>query len=137
VWRGRPMSRLRNDLARRLRARGAARERQQGDIASAFDGHAEPALVARANSGHAPRQNLAALLDEGLEHFDFLVVDEIHFLDTEAADLLLAKILPFASAWAGRSAARTGRATLPGPSRRTGRAGYWLLLTHVLISTFS
>ena len=104
---GRSMSGLRNDLARRLRACSAACERQQGDIASALDSHAQPALVARANSGHAPRQNLAALLDELREDVRALVVDEVHLLDAELADFLLTEILPFAA----RPAAGTARTT--------------------------
>ena len=80
-----------------LRARRAARKREQRDVARPLDGFAEPALVARARAGHAARQNLAALLHERLEHLDFLVVDEVHFLDAEAANLFLAKILAFTS----------------------------------------
>jgi hypothetical protein len=96
------MSGLGNDLARGLRASGAACERQQGDVASALDGHAEPSLVTRADAGHAPRQNLAALLNELREDVRALVVDEIHLLDTKLADFLLAEILALAtraSAW--------------------------------------
>jgi hypothetical protein len=51
----------------------------------------------RTGAGHAARQNLAALLHEWLEHLHFLVVDEVHFLDAEAANFFLAKILTFAS----------------------------------------
>ena len=101
------MSGLRNDLARGLRASGAACKRQQGDVARALDGHAEPALVARTNSGHTPRQNLAAFLDELRKNICALVVDEVHLLDTELADLLLAEIL----ALAARTSARTARTT--------------------------
>src|ERR1700688_5027154 len=85
----RSVSGLRNDLARRLRARSAACKRQQSDVARALDGHAEPALVARANSGHAPRQNLAALLDKLRKNVRALVVDEVHLLDAKLADFLL------------------------------------------------
>jgi hypothetical protein len=101
------MSGLRNDLARGLRARGAACERQQGDVARALDGYAQPALVARANSGHAARQNLAAFLDELRKNVGALVVDEIHLLDAELADFLLAEIL----ALAARTAAGAARTT--------------------------
>src|SRR5579859_6435055 len=102
------LSSLRNNLARRLGARGAARKRQQSDVARALDGHAEPALVARANSGHAARQNLAAFLDELREDVRALIVDEVHLLDAELADFLLAEILPLAaraSAWTARTTA--------------------------------
>src|SRR5580704_6567215 len=97
------MSGLRDDLARGLGAGSAACERQQGDVARALDGHAEPALVARANSGHAARQNLAAFLDELRKNVGAFVVDEVHLLDTKLADFLFAEILPLAA----RTAART------------------------------
>jgi hypothetical protein len=100
------MSRLRNDLARRLRACGAARERQQGNVAGALDGHAEPALVARANSGHAPRKNFPAFLNELRKNVRALVVDEVHLLDAKLADFLFAEILPLAAGTAA-GAART------------------------------
>src|SRR5580700_5193063 len=100
------MSGLRDDLARGLGAGSAACERQQGDVARALDGHAEPALVARASSGHAARQNLAAFLDELRKNVRALVVDEIHLLDAELADFLLAEILALAAGTAA-GAART------------------------------
>jgi hypothetical protein len=84
----------------------AAGKRQQGDVARTLDGHAEPALVARANSGHAPRQNLAALLDKLREDVRALIVDKVHLLDAELADLLLAEILALA-AWTASGPART------------------------------
>jgi hypothetical protein len=90
-----------------LRACGAACERQQGDVARALDGHAEPALVARANSGHAAGQNFAALLNELRKNVCALVVDEIHLLDAKLADFLLAEIL----ALAARPAAGSARTT--------------------------
>src|SRR5580692_11269168 len=99
------MSRLRGHRARCLCPCGAACKRQQGDVARALDGHAEPALVAGANSRHAPRQNLAALLDKLREDVRALIVDEVHLLDAELADFLLAEIL----ALAARTAAGTAR----------------------------
>jgi hypothetical protein len=98
---------LRKDLARGLRARGAASERQQGDVARALDGYAEPALVARADAGHAARKNFAALLDELRKNVRALVVDEVHLLDAELTDFLFAEIL----ALAARTAAGTARTT--------------------------
>src|SRR3989454_7235091 len=56
----------------------------------------------RAGTGHAPRQDLAALLHEWLKHLYLLVVDKIHPIDAEAANLLLAEVLPLAFAWAAR-----------------------------------
>jgi hypothetical protein len=101
------VSGLRDDLARGLRASGAACERQQGDVARALDGDAEPALVARANSGHAARQNLAALLNELRKNVRAFVVDEIHLLDAKLADFLLAEILALAAGPAAGSARTT------------------------------
>jgi len=97
--------------ARRLDARGAARKRQQGDIPSAFDGHAQSPLVPRAHAGHAAGQNLAALLDKLRQNVRALVVDEVHLLDAKLADFLLAEILALPT-WtpprtAGTTAARS------------------------------
>src|SRR2546422_7615787 len=39
-------------------------KRQQRNVARALDGLAQPALMPRAGTGHAPRQDLAALLHE-------------------------------------------------------------------------
>src|SRR5438552_16986205 len=99
------------DRARSRAARGAASERQQRDISSALDGDTEPALMTSANSGHAARENLAALLHELRKNVGALVVEQIHFFDTEFADFLFAKKLPFAAArTAGSSAWTTGAA---------------------------
>jgi len=49
--------------------------------------------MARANAGHAAGQNLAAFLHELRQDVRTLVVDEIHLLDAELADFLLAEIL--------------------------------------------
>jgi hypothetical protein len=97
--------------ARRVRACGAASERKQRDVAGAFDGFAEPALVARADSRHATRENLAALLHELREDVGALVVDEVHLLDAELAHFLFAKVLALAAARAAWAAAGTSWAT--------------------------
>src|SRR6266851_645600 len=104
--RGRGMSRRRSrhDHARRLRARRAAGKRQQRDVARPLDGHAQPALMPRANARHPPRQNLSALLHELRQDVRALVVDEVHLLDAELAHLLLSEILALASWPASRSA---------------------------------
>src|SRR5437660_10579920 len=73
------------------------RKRQQRDVSRSLDGHTEPALVFGASARDAPRQHLPAFLHEGLQHFDFLVVDEVHLLDAEAANLRLTTGLPRAS----------------------------------------
>src|SRR6266852_5594921 len=59
-------------------------------------GHAQPALMPRANAGHPPRQNLPALLHELRQDVRALVVDEVHLLDAELAHLLLPEILALA-----------------------------------------
>ena len=102
--------RTRHDHARRLRARRAACKRQQGDVARPLDGHAKPTLVARANARHPARQNLSALLYELRQDIRALVVDEVHLLDAELANLLLAEILALA-AWPSTGTARAARST--------------------------
>ena len=67
--------------------------------------------MARADAGHAARQNLAALLHELRQDVGTLVVDEVHLLDTELADLLLAEILALAAARTARTTARTAFTT--------------------------
>src|SRR5580704_12934935 len=101
------MSRLRGNGARCLGPGSAACKRQQGDVARTLDGHAEPALVAGANSRHASRQDLAALLDKLREDVRAFIVDKVHLLDAELADLFLAEVL----ALAARTAAGTARTT--------------------------
>src|SRR5256884_6543545 len=53
----------------------SARKRQQRDVARPLDGHAQPALVARAHARHSARQNLSALLHELRQDVRALVVD--------------------------------------------------------------
>ena len=97
-------------LARGVRARGAAGEGHECDVAGALDGDTEPALVARADAGHAARKNLAALLDELREDVGAFVVDEVHLLDAELADFFLAEILALATGASAGTAARTAGA---------------------------
>src|SRR5258707_3016886 len=123
--RGRGMSRRRSrhDHARRLCARRAAGKRQQRDVARPLDGHAQPALMPRANARHAPWQNLPALLHELRQDVRALVVDEVHLLDAELAHLLLTEILALASGPASGTSAGTAstraavapRTTMPTP----------------------
>jgi hypothetical protein len=84
-----------------MRARGAASERQQRDVARALDRFA---LVARADAGHAARENLAAFLHELRQDIGALVVDEVHLLDAKLADFLFAEILALAAARSAGSA---------------------------------
>src|SRR5580704_10322906 len=127
------MSRLRDDRARCLGPCGAAGKRQQGDIARTLDGHAQPALVPGANSSHAPRKNLAALLDKLREDVCALIVDKVHLLDAKLADLLLAEILALAArtaagparttaAWSAFAARTTMPASGPAMAARTAFA---------------
>ena len=85
--------------------------------------------MSRANTGHPARKNLAALLYELRQNIRALVVDKVHLLNAELADLLLAKVLSLAAArssgtswtatWAAMSTAWT-MSTFT--SRRTARA---------------
>src|SRR5216683_3691221 len=100
---GRP----RHHHARRLRARCAACKRHEGDVPRTFNRYAQPTLVSRAHAGHPARQNFSALLHELRQDVRALVVDEIHLLHAELANLFLAEILPL-PAW---PSARTARAS--------------------------
>src|ERR1700738_804697 len=91
--------------ARGLGARCAACKRHESNVPRALDGHAQPALMARAHASHPARQNFSALLHELRQDVRALVVDEIHLLDAELAHLLLPEILALA----------------PGPSSGTAR----------------
>src|SRR5467141_4592544 len=104
--RGRGVSRRsRNNHARCLSARGAAGKWQESDVARPLDGHAQPALVPRANARHTARQNLPALLHELGKNVRAFVVDEVHLFDAELANLLLSEILALA-AWPASGTAR-------------------------------
>ena len=78
--------------------------------------------MTRACARHAARENFAPLLYERLQHLGFLVVDEVHALDAESANLLLPEILALAAAarpaWSTTTwSARTSTfATLPSPA---------------------
>jgi hypothetical protein len=100
-----------NHRARGLCACGAAREGQQRDVARALDGFTKPALMPRADTGHAARENLSALLYELRQYVGAFVVDEVHLLDTKLADFLLAEILALAAARSTRTSARTATGT--------------------------
>lgn len=130
--------------ARSLHSRGAARKRHQRDVPGALNGHAEPPLMPRANSRHAARQNFAAFLHELRQDVGALVVDEIHLLYAKLADLLLAKILPFAatrtagtptgacSLTARTSVAAWTAFSTPG-ARRCGSLRWFLFLCHACL----
>src|SRR6266403_5607598 len=111
--RGRGMGRTWNNDARCLRARRAPCKGQQRDVARPLDGHAQPALVPRANARHPPRQNLPAFLHELGKNVRAFVVDEVHLLDAELANLFLPEILALA-AWPASGTTRTAasRSTL-------------------------
>jgi hypothetical protein len=110
------------NCTRSQRAGGAARKRQQGDVAGALDGHAEPALMARADSGHAARQDLAPFLDELRKNVRAFVIDEIHLLDAEFTYFLLAKILALAAPRTARSPGTTS--TRPAFATATTRSAF-------------
>src|SRR5438270_11285724 len=69
------------------------RERQQGDVARLLDRVGQAALVRSANSGEAPRDDLAALGHELAKQAHVLIVDSVDLLDAEFANLLAAEIL--------------------------------------------
>src|SRR3979490_553475 len=104
------------------------RERQQCDVACALDRFTEPPLVARARARHAARQNFASILHEWLKHLDLLVVDEVHALDAEPANFLLAEVLALAAAARAARAATTRAAgtaafaALASPSAAAGES---------------
>src|SRR6266404_1023583 len=117
--RGRGVSRRsRNNHARCLSARRAAGKWQESDVARPLDGHAQPALVPRANARHAARQNLPALLHELGKNVRALIVDEVHLFDAELANFLLAEILSLTSGPAARSAVTTTAFTPRSSARR-------------------
>src|SRR5882724_4324568 len=99
--------------ARRLRARCAACKRHEGDVSRPLNRDAQPALVPRAHAGHPARQNFPALLHELRQDVRTLVVDEIHLLHAELANLLLAEILPLPA----RPSARTTRSAWASAAR--------------------
>src|ERR1044072_80040 len=86
-------------------------EREQRRDARALDRVLELALVQRAGSGDAARQDLPALRDELLQHLHVLVVDVLELLDAELADApatienLLLATLPTRSALLAAAAA--------------------------------
>src|SRR5882724_1484898 len=100
---------------RRLRARCAAREGHEGDVSRSLNRYAQPALVPRAHAGHPARQNFPALLHELRQNVRALVVDEIHLLHAELANLLLAEILPL-PAWPSARTTRSARASATRPA---------------------
>src|SRR5689334_9298771 len=124
-----PLTLMRFDRFRRLRAGGAARERQQCDIPRPLDGHAQPPLVPRAHSRHAARKNFPALLHELRKNVRAFVVDEIHSLDAELAHLLLAEILPLPATRTAGPAFSPGTAARPAftpwPASRTAALAAW------------
>src|SRR5258708_14297374 len=68
--------------------------RQQREEAGALDRLGQLSLVAGRGAGDARRNNLAGLVDEVLQHLDVLVVDPLHLLGREAAELASAEQRP-------------------------------------------
>src|SRR5258708_37473177 len=71
--------------------------RQQREEARALDRLGQLPLVAGGSPGDARRDDLSGLVDEVLQHLDVLVVDPLHLLGREAAELAAAeqRSLPF------------------------------------------
>src|SRR6476646_9768959 len=99
--------------AGRLRAGCAACKRHEGDVPRSLNRYAQPALMPRAHAGHSARQNFSALLHELRQDVRAFVVDEIHLLDAELANLLLAEILTLPA----RPSARTTRSARASAAR--------------------
>ena len=120
----RRMLSCRGNRAGSLNSGCAAGKRHQRNVTRALDRHAEPPLMARAHSRHAARQDFAPLLHELRQNVCAFVVDEVHLLDTEFANLLLAKILPFTAARAAGACTFAARTTVPAarPSMTTRAA---------------
>ena len=100
--------------------RGAPGKRQQRDVARLLDGQGQTPLVRRADSGQAPRNDLAALRHELRQQPDVLVVDGLDFLHAEFANLLAAKIFAPTFAAATR-AAGTRRTAFRDRQTKAGR----------------
>src|SRR5579862_9232288 len=64
--------------------------------------------MSRAGSGHAPRQNFAPLLNKRREDVRTLVIDVIHPVHAEPANLLLPYIISLASLVRSTWASATG-----------------------------
>src|SRR5215510_13476544 len=60
---------------------------QQRDVARALDSFSQHALVRGARARDSPRQNFAALGNVALQQLHIFEVDQINFLDAEAANL--------------------------------------------------
>src|SRR5262249_15720551 len=84
---GRRLGMTRPPHAWRLTPGLVRRVRQQGDGAGTLDRRLQLALVQRAGPRDAPRQDLAAIGDEGLEKLDVLPVHVLELLRAELADL--------------------------------------------------
>src|SRR6267143_165553 len=121
--------RTRHDYARCLRARRAARKWQQRDVARPLDGHAQPALMPRAHARHPARQDFPALLHELRQDVRAFVVDEVHLLDAELANLLLPEILALAPGPPPRTAVTATVAAFT-PRSSAGRWCLFLFLCH-------
>src|SRR2546421_4841082 len=72
---------------------------QQCDVAGTLERDREPALVTGAGAGDTTRKDLAPLADEAAKTRDFLVVDQMHLLHTEVADLLVRLAISLIGRW--------------------------------------
>ena len=91
--------------------------------------------MSRANARHPARKNLAALLYELRQNIRALVVDKVHLLNAELADLLLAKVLALAAA---RSSGTSWAATWAALAAWTAVSATWAAMsTAWTMSTFT
>src|SRR3979490_2927006 len=86
--------------------------RQQGQAACALDRNSELALIERLRARDAAGDDLARLGDVALQRGEILVVNVLHTLGCEAAELLAArKTAPAAAPPAGPAASTTATTT--------------------------
>src|SRR5689334_10215750 len=114
-----------------LQFRGEGQER---DVLRPLDRHGEPALMPGASARHTARKNFAALLNERLEHVSLFVINQVHLLDAESADLLFAQELALAAAVRARRTSTLRTARRRGGRRRCGGLRYGMFFSHLKFS---
>ena len=104
-------------------------ERYQRQMAGALDGHGQGPLMLGAHAGLAPRLHLVSVCDISSEPVHVFVVDVLHMVYTEGADLSTSIIPRPAASSSSSSSARpaaarsaAGRTTAAGPSAGATRA---------------
>jgi hypothetical protein len=70
------------------------RKRQQGDVAGAFDGAGQLALVSCAGAGLPAWSDLTFFGNETAQHVDLLIINTYIFIGAELADFWARNIAP-------------------------------------------